>query len=348
MSDNEWKPTYRHFSESRISLCENGVMAVKNRGQLCICYQVLDDDPYRGGAALFWKDPSHVYLRFNWDSWISVDCETPDVLLDIHKQRTASLDVCYNNVMTSHPLRVYHIDELPKELFGDPDSPDDAPDDSSQADAEDPFLEPIDQASSAPDEEGDDDVEEESPPEEEEDADLTQDDLFSEAENELHGDDDTTGNADFEEMNRFFATLMSELQEQGVPQNLCGSSYDAYLAKKSKANWKRFRDAMKQILEADGIDYFPHVKLDGENVDDAFSTSSAAVLIDVYRGRSSLARQIKALTKVAEKLKDGEPDGRIQKAIFFGESICTPPLPDGFLALTPDNISELISWFKKP
>ena len=285
MQDNEWQPTYRQFDERRVRLCDGGVTAVKNKGEICIYYQ-MDDEEYRGGGAIFWKAPSHVYLRLNWHTWITVSCESPEVLKDISKRRTATLEICSNDTIVSHPLRIHRIAELPKELFGD------------QHVSDDMEIEDI--------EEIEDSETFEPPP------------------------------------------CEPETSKVETSEGICARSKDTCLAMRSKAQWSTLREFLKQVLADEDVDHFDNVKLGNGRVDDAFSTPTVAVLVDAYKGRSSLQDQIHGIDEVAKELKVTESDNRILKAIFFSSSDGAPELPDDFLALFPDNFNQVISWFKKP
>lgn len=116
-----WEPTFDDWSEDKVSLssCELSTHS-SSRGEYGVVMQVGDhEEPYAGDAAIFWIDIQHLYLRYDWDLWYRVSNDDPDNCAHICKRNAATLLLCTMSSLKYHPIRVYHIDKLPEELFGD-------------------------------------------------------------------------------------------------------------------------------------------------------------------------------------------------------------------------------------
>ena len=125
-----WEPTFDGLQESRVSLspCELSTQSM-SRDEYGVIIQPDEDTSYAGNAAIFWTDPMHLYLRYDWDQWYAVSNSDPDNCANICRRNAATLLVCTNTSVKHHAVRVYHIDKLPESLFGrlgdDTDKPED-------------------------------------------------------------------------------------------------------------------------------------------------------------------------------------------------------------------------------
>ena len=115
-----WEPKFEDWSEDKVSLssCELSTHST-SRNEYGVVMQVEEtEEPHPDNAAIFWIDPQHLYLRYDWDQWYSVSTEDRDNCAHICKRNTATLLICTMSSIKYHAVRVYHIDKLPEELFG--------------------------------------------------------------------------------------------------------------------------------------------------------------------------------------------------------------------------------------
>ena len=115
-----WEPTFDDWFEGKVSLssCELATHS-SSRNECGIMMQVEDaQEPCPEGAAIFWTDEMHLYLRYDWGQWYKVSNDDPENCASICKRNTATLLLCTMSSIKHHAVRVYHIDKLPEELFG--------------------------------------------------------------------------------------------------------------------------------------------------------------------------------------------------------------------------------------
>lgn len=122
MDKNEpkWEPQYGNWTEDRIMMSDTYVLTnSSSRGEYGVMLQ-QPTCPYKGNGAIFWIDPHHIYCRYDWGLWFPVADNDPKNCAAICKRRTGILYLCSQTSILHIPVKIYHIDRLPRELFGDP------------------------------------------------------------------------------------------------------------------------------------------------------------------------------------------------------------------------------------
>ena len=115
---NEWEPSFEGWLEGKVELSNSSVEThSSSRGEYGVLVQ-HPDHPYSGAGAIFWTDPQHLYFRYDWGLWFPVSTDDPENCTTICKRRTATMLLCTMTTMKHYPIKVYHIDKLPEELFG--------------------------------------------------------------------------------------------------------------------------------------------------------------------------------------------------------------------------------------
>jgi len=119
-----WEPEFDDWPEGKVSMssCEISTHS-SSRSEYGVMVQVgVDEDDYPVDAAIFWTDETHLYLRYNWETWYKVSNDDPDNCSNICKRNSATLLLCTISSIKHHAVKVYHIDRLPEELFGKQES----------------------------------------------------------------------------------------------------------------------------------------------------------------------------------------------------------------------------------
>ena len=119
-----WEPEFDDWFENKVSIspCELTTHS-SSRNEYGVVMQVEPDDDHPPvDAAIFWTDPMHLYLRYNWGMWYKVATDDPGNCANICKRNSATLFLWSTSSIKNHAVRVYHIDSLPEELFGKPES----------------------------------------------------------------------------------------------------------------------------------------------------------------------------------------------------------------------------------
>ena len=115
-----WEPEFKDWSEDKVSMssCELSTSCMA-RGEYGVMMQIgTNEECLPIDAAIFWTDEMHLYLRYDWESWYKVSNDDPDNCSNICKRNSAKLLLCTATSIRHHPVKVYHIDRLPEELFG--------------------------------------------------------------------------------------------------------------------------------------------------------------------------------------------------------------------------------------
>ena len=115
-----WEPTFDDWAEDKVSLssCELSTHST-SRNEYGVMMQVADaEESCPEGAAIFWTDEMHLYLRYDWGQWYKVSNDDPDNCSNICKRNSAKLLLCTATSIRHYAVRVYKIDKLPEELFG--------------------------------------------------------------------------------------------------------------------------------------------------------------------------------------------------------------------------------------
>ena len=116
-----WEPEFYDWDEDKVTLspCELSTNGT-SRNEYGVMMPVGEEQKssYAGTAAIFWTDEMHLYLRYDWDQWYKISNDDPSNCSNICKRGSATLLLCTNTSIEHHAVKVYHIDRLPKELFG--------------------------------------------------------------------------------------------------------------------------------------------------------------------------------------------------------------------------------------
>jgi len=117
VSAKSWVPDLPSGNDAQITLNNNELQTFIEDGRpgIIVVDQELVD------PACFWIDRNHVYLRVNWSTWSTVSLSSPDHVASLCKAYMAKITHCINNVVNGHIIPVYHIAELPEELFHNSD-----------------------------------------------------------------------------------------------------------------------------------------------------------------------------------------------------------------------------------
>ena len=117
-----WEPKFGDWPEDKVTMsaCELATSSMSRNEFGVIMQMGMEDDSFPEDAAIFWTDEMHLYLRYNWESWYKVSNDDPDNCSNICKRNAATLLLCTTTSIKHHPVKVYHIDKLPEELFGRP------------------------------------------------------------------------------------------------------------------------------------------------------------------------------------------------------------------------------------
>ena len=115
---NEWEPSFEGWQEDKVELSDSSVEThSSSKGEYGVLVQ-HPGRPYSSAGAIFWTDPQHLYFRYDWGLWFPVSTDDPENCTTICKRRTATMLLCTMTTMKHYPIKVYHIDSLPEELFG--------------------------------------------------------------------------------------------------------------------------------------------------------------------------------------------------------------------------------------
>ena len=115
---NDWEPNFQGWEEDKVELSDTTVETHSNsKGEYGVMVQ-HPDCAYSGAGAIFWTDPQHLYFRYDWGLWFPISTNDPENCETICKRRTATMLLCTLTTMKHYPIKVYHIDRLPEELFG--------------------------------------------------------------------------------------------------------------------------------------------------------------------------------------------------------------------------------------
>lgn len=114
-SADSWRPQYPETECTKIELEDMrfSTYAADRKIGLIVQDKILED------PAVFWIDHQHVYLRVNWSIWGTVSLEDPNQVVLLCRAPYCRINHYANNVVTVRTAPVFHISELPKELFGD-------------------------------------------------------------------------------------------------------------------------------------------------------------------------------------------------------------------------------------
>ena len=113
-----WWPDYPKARDKRVELddCELETMISNRQPTITVTGEPLD------APACFWTDPDHIYLRVNWEKWCTVSKASPDHVAALRAAHYCHINHSLDNEITDVTAPVYHIGELPRELFPPPPS----------------------------------------------------------------------------------------------------------------------------------------------------------------------------------------------------------------------------------
>lgn len=112
-----WWPDYPKARDQRVELddCELETMISSRQPTITVIGESLD------APACFWTDPDHIYLRVNWEKWCTVSHASPDHVAALCAAHFCRINHSMDDGISECTAPVYHIGELPRELF--PPSP---------------------------------------------------------------------------------------------------------------------------------------------------------------------------------------------------------------------------------
>lgn len=136
---NRWQPVYEDWTESPVNFRSTPLETFSgphNDYGVVFHGEVEDKE---NNSALFWIDPQHIYLRLDWANWYAVSCEDAPTCTELCRRSTAVLMIYDDNNLRMRPLKVYHLDDLPDNLFAmfDDCRLDDDPDEDNPEDIKD-------------------------------------------------------------------------------------------------------------------------------------------------------------------------------------------------------------------
>lgn len=112
-----WEPQFDGWSEKKVSLSSANLLTNStSRGEYGVMMEA-GEEPYKGKAAIFWIDATHIYLRYDWGHWYTVSTDDKENCDCICKRHSAVLMRCSRTSVKYHTIPVYHIEKLPENLF---------------------------------------------------------------------------------------------------------------------------------------------------------------------------------------------------------------------------------------
>lgn len=108
-----WRPSYPIGRDEEVSFadCELQTFISDRRPGITVMDYPLES------PACFWIDSSHVYLRVNWGQWCTVSLSSPNHVTALCAARYCRITHSQNNEIRECLAPVFHIKELPRELF---------------------------------------------------------------------------------------------------------------------------------------------------------------------------------------------------------------------------------------
>lgn len=108
-----WHPAYPEPKDQEVCLvhCTTQTYISDRRPVISVADHPFED------PACFWIDSSHIYARLNWRQWCAVEPSTPNVAAAICASHHCQMSQVLDNEVRDMSAPVYHIAELPRELF---------------------------------------------------------------------------------------------------------------------------------------------------------------------------------------------------------------------------------------
>lgn len=117
-----WHPNYPRPKDRRVGFVECEVQAyLSNRRPVVALSDYRLDAP-----ACFWTDDNRICLRINWGQWCSVQQPNPSFAAVLRASRNCQVMMTLDNEIIEETVPVFHVAELPPELFPPKDSPDES------------------------------------------------------------------------------------------------------------------------------------------------------------------------------------------------------------------------------
>ena len=108
-----WHPDYPEPKDRQVEMVDCTVQTyISDRRPVITISDHSFEDP-----ACFWIDSSHIYARLNWRQWCAVEPSTPNVAAAICASHYCQMSQVQDNEVRDMSAPVYHIAELPRELF---------------------------------------------------------------------------------------------------------------------------------------------------------------------------------------------------------------------------------------
>ena len=112
-SPSSWRPSYPDPKDRQVGMVDCSVQTFISSHRPAISFS---DRPLEDPAC-FWIDPDHIYARLNWGQWCVVEPSTPDFAAAICASHYCQMSQTLDNIIRDMSAPVYHIAELPRELF---------------------------------------------------------------------------------------------------------------------------------------------------------------------------------------------------------------------------------------
>lgn len=112
-STTSLNPCYLNKKESKVAFadCELQTFMSDRRPGITVIDYSLES------PACFWIDSSHVYLRVNWSQWCTVSLSSPNHIAALCATSYCRITHSQDNEISECLAPVFHIEELPRELF---------------------------------------------------------------------------------------------------------------------------------------------------------------------------------------------------------------------------------------
>lgn len=108
-----WRPAYPEPKDRQVEMVDCTIQTYISDQRAVI---TISDHPFEDPAC-FWIDPSHIYARINWRQWCAVEPSNPNVAAALCASHHCQMSQFVGNALKDMSAPVYHIAELPPELF---------------------------------------------------------------------------------------------------------------------------------------------------------------------------------------------------------------------------------------
>ena len=110
---SSWRPSYPDPKDQQVEMVDCSVQTFISDHRPAM---VFSDRPLENPAC-FWVDSDHIYARLNWGQWCVVEPSTPNFEAAICASHYCQMSQTLDNEIRDMSAPVYHVAELPRELF---------------------------------------------------------------------------------------------------------------------------------------------------------------------------------------------------------------------------------------